>query len=114
MKNGYTYLISNYERTVLYIGVTNDIERRMMEHKSGSGSIFSSQYKCKYLMFFEEFQTISDAIEREKQLKNWRKEWKWNLIKENNPELVDLSHDWFTNEQIENCKIQLDPETSSG
>jgi putative endonuclease len=114
MKSGYTYIISNYARTVLYIGVTNDIERRTMEHKTGNGSLFTKQYNCKYLLHFEEYQTIVDAIEREKQLKNWKKEWKWNLIKENNAELIDLANDWFTEDEISNFTMELDPETSSG
>jgi putative endonuclease len=94
MNNGYVYILSNYTRTTLYIGVTNNIERRLYEHKSGKGSKFTHQYNCKYLMCLESFDDISDAINREKQLKNWHKEWKWNLIRVNNPELKDLSTEW--------------------
>lgn len=99
-KGGFTYIISNYERTTLYIGVTNDIERRIFEHKIGKGSKFSSRYQLKYLLYYEEHTTITDAIEREKQLKNWHKDWKWNLIKEENLKLIDLANDWYDDEMI--------------
>ena len=107
MKIRYVYILSNKMRTTLYIGVTNDIERRMFEHKTGHGSDFSKKYNITDLLYFEEYPSIVDAISREKQLKNWRKEWKWNLIKSNNKHLNDLSKDWFTREDYENiseCK----------
>jgi putative endonuclease len=95
MKFGYVYIMSNYSRTVLYIGVTNNLEKRVYEHKSGIGSEFTSRYKCHYLLWFERMQGIEQAIKREKQLKNWRREWKFNLIKETNPELLDLAEEWY-------------------
>ena len=70
VKGGIIYMISNYKRTTIYIGVTNDIERKVLEHKIGKGSKFSALYHLKYLMYFEEHTTINDAIEKEKQLKN--------------------------------------------
>lgn len=82
--------MSNLNRTTFYIGVTNNIERRVIEHKSGTGSKFSSKYKLFELVYFEEFQNIKDAINRETQLKNWHREWKINLIKTINPEMKDL------------------------
>ena len=104
MKKGYTYILSNYKRTVLYVGMTNDIESRVLQHKAGQGSRFTSKYKVIYLMHFESFPSINSAIEREKQLKNWHKEWKWNLIKENNPLLTDLAKDWFDEKDIKAVK----------
>ena len=100
MGEGFVYILSNKNRTTTYIGVTNDIERRVVEHKSGFGSKFASRYNLIDLMYFEHFDKIVDAIDREKQLKNWHREWKWNLIKEENPELVDLAAGWFTEEEI--------------
>ena len=94
MKRAYVYIMSNFNRTVLYIGVTNDIKRRVNEHKSSLGSTFTKKYNCIYLLWFERMQGIEQAIKREKQLKNWRREWKFNLIKEANPDLKDLSYDW--------------------
>lgn len=73
----------------------------------GEGSSFSRKYKLKDLIYFEECSEVISAIEREKQLKNWHKDWKWNLIKASNPELIDLSRDWYDDSF-------LDPETSPG
>ena len=100
MKIGYIYFMSNKNRTSLYIGVTNNIQRRVLEHKSGQGSVFTSRYNLTDLLYYERITGMQNAINREKQLKNWHKEWKWNLIKEENPELIDLAKDWFTVEAI--------------
>ena len=105
-KGGFTYMLSNYKRTTLYIGVTNDIERRTLEHKIGVGAKFSSKYQLKYLLYFEEHTTIQDAIERDKRLKNWHKEWKWNLIKEDNPELLDLAKGWYDEEMLKENAVK--------
>ena len=79
MKEGFVYILSNMNRTTLYIGVTNNLERRMLEHKAGVGSIFASKYNLTDLLYFEQIQGMKNAITREKQLKNWHKEWTWNL-----------------------------------
>jgi putative endonuclease len=89
-KNGYVYILSNFKRNMLYIGVTSDLIERVREHKTGNGSAFTRKYGLKYLMYFEEHPNIEAAIQREKQLKNWRREWKLNLIKQQNPSLKDL------------------------
>jgi putative endonuclease len=90
MKMGFVYILSNYSRTTLYIGVTNDLQERVAEHRNGTGSEFTSKYKLHYLLYFEEYQSIQLAIAREKQLKRWHREWKFNLIRTVNPELKDL------------------------
>ncbi|MCB0741835.1 MAG: GIY-YIG nuclease family protein [Chitinophagaceae bacterium] len=89
------YILSNFKRTVLYIGVTNNIERRIWEHKNDEGSQFTKKYKCHFLIYFEDFSSINNAIAREKQLKNWKREWKLALIKKENPQLEDLAKDWY-------------------
>lgn len=99
--NYLVYIITNKPKGVLYIGVTGGIDDRMERHTSGLGSSFSAKYKLKMLVYFEEFQYIHDAIKREKQLKNWHRDWKINLIEKENPK-------W------ENLWKPLDPETSSG
>jgi len=93
MNRSYIYILTNISRTVLYIGVTSDLIGRVTNHKISKGSIFTKRYNLKYLIYFEEFSDVNQAIQREKQLKNWRKEWKWNLISELNPELKDLYED---------------------
>jgi putative endonuclease len=100
MKQGFVYMMSNKNRNVIYIGVTNDIEIRTLQHKRGTGSVFTSKYNCKFLIYYEHYWDIMHAIEREKQLKNWHKEWKLNLAKTTNPELIDLSSEWFDETEI--------------
>lgn len=91
----YTYILSNYARTTFYIGVTNNLQIRLAQHRNGEGGMFTAKYKCHYLMYYEEYSNINDAIAREKNLKNWHREWKINLIRKENPELKDLSETWF-------------------
>ena len=91
-KGGYIYIMSNKIRTVLYIGVCANLAERVFQHKNGTGSVFASKYKCVDLIYFEFFEGIEEAIQREKQLKKWSRAWKENLIKSNNPKLIDLSN----------------------
>ena len=91
VRGGSTYMMSNQKRTVLYIGVTSDLISRMIQHENGTYGGFTKKYKCKDLVYHEGFTSIEEAIAREKQLKNWHKGWKWNLVKEFNPDLMDLS-----------------------
>ena len=85
--------MSNSHNTVLYIGVTNDIERRVSEHKSGLISGFTKRYNCNKLVYFETFNDINQAIDREKQLKGWKRDRKDALIDAVNKERRDLSGD---------------------
>ena len=103
-KKYYIYILTNIKNITLYIGITNNLERRIYEHKNELVDGFSKKYKLKKLVYYEEFKYIKDALAREKQLKNWHREWKINLIKQMNPELKDLAKDWYN----------IDPETSSG
>ncbi|TAL67747.1 MAG: GIY-YIG nuclease family protein [Bacteroidetes bacterium] len=73
-----------------YIGVTNDLSRRVYEHRNGLVEGFTSKYKVNNLVYYETFEDIRYAIQREKQLKNWHREWKKNLIEKENPEWKDL------------------------
>lgn len=92
---GATYIITNKHRTVLYIGVTNNIRRRMYEHKKALNEGFAKKYNCNELLYAEYFWDIADAIQRETVLKKWKRDWKSELIKKENPDLDDLSKDWF-------------------
>ena len=98
VKTGFVYIISNKNRTTFYVGVTNNIVRRIGEHKKGK-SDFSKRYNLFELMYYEKITGIGNAIRREKLLKNWHRDWKINLIKEMNPELKDLSEDWDFEEE---------------
>ena len=90
----WVYGMTNTYNNVLYIGVTNDLYRRVMEHKSGEISGFTKEYNCNKLVFYEEYNNIEEAIAREKQLKNWKREWKNVLIEKMNPAWEDLSINW--------------------
>ena len=85
------YIMTNYLNSTFYIGVTNDLVRRIYEHKMQLNKGFSSKYNLKKLVYFELSDTIEAAIVREKQLKRWHRSWKLNLIKEKNPSFEDLS-----------------------
>ena len=100
MKSGYTYILSNYNRSVFYIGSTNNLESRLLEHRYLNGSEFTTKYRCFYLVHYEHYPEIQQAVDREKQLKNWKRQWKINLIKENNPTLKNLADDWYLPEDI--------------
>ncbi len=89
-KNGYVYILANFDRNVLYIGMTDDLLERVWDHRIGEGCEFTRKYNVKYLMHIEKYPNINEAIQREKHLKNWRREWKMNLIKKENPSLKDL------------------------
>ena len=93
MKKGYLYILSNYKRTTFYIGVTSSLGERLQQHSEGTGSKIVEKYNLKYLVYFEEFDLVADAIRREKQLKQWHRDWKIKLIKSVNPEMRDLSED---------------------
>ncbi len=79
----------------LYIGMTNNMERRMYEHKNGLIEGFSKRYRLSKLVYFEFYQFVNDAIKREKQLKNWKRDWKISLIEKENKSWNDLAFDWF-------------------
>jgi len=90
MKNFYVYIVSNAAR-ILYIGVTNDLKRRMYEHKNKLISGFTKKYSLTKLVYYEITSDIRDAIYREKQLKGWLRITKIKLIEENNPGWDDLA-----------------------
>ena len=86
----YVYLLATDRNGTLYIGVTNDIVRRVFEHKSKAVPGFTKRYGVDKLVWFEIFDDPTSAITREKELKKWRREWKIQLIEEQNPQWVDL------------------------
>ncbi len=89
-KRYYTYILLNKNDTTLYIGVTNDLERRVAEHRSGTIPGFTQKYNCHKLVYFEEYSDIDQAIAREKQLKKWSRPKKEALIATKNKEREDL------------------------
>jgi putative endonuclease len=89
----FVYIISSGSGT-LYIGMCNNIERRMKEHKSGEFEGFASKYHCNRLVYWESFDEVLKAIDREKQLKGWRREKKIALVESQNPRWHDLAEKW--------------------
>ena len=95
MKKSYVYLLSNKNNTVIYIGVTSDLLKRIYQHKVNLFKGFSAKYNCNRLVYFEEFSDINQAIIREKQLKAGNRKRKEELINAQNPNWDDLSEDWL-------------------
>ncbi|MDO5304530.1 MAG: GIY-YIG nuclease family protein [bacterium] len=85
------YILSNYTNSTLYIGVTSNLAKRIWEHKNHVVSGFTDKYNVNKLVYYEITESIETAIKREKQLKNWHRDWKINLIKQKNPNFDDLS-----------------------
>lgn len=91
MKNYYVYILASKARGTLYVGVTNSLERRSFEHNSKTNEKrFTARYNVHRLVYFEQCESAKVAIEREKQLKNWHRQWKINLIETTNPRWDDL------------------------
>ena len=86
----FVYLLASKPQGTLYVGVTNDLLRRAVEHRDGQVPGFTSKYDVKRLVWFEQHGRIEDAIAREKRLKRWRRDWKIALIEEGNPHWHDL------------------------
>ncbi len=91
MKGRYfVYILASKRNGTLYIGVTNDLARRTYEHKQGNGSVFTKRYGVCRLVYADEFSDITQAIQRETNLKRWPRAWKIQLIEKLNPEWADL------------------------
>ena len=83
-------MLASKRNGTLYIGVTNDLIRRVYEHKRGLVEGFTKKYNVNRLVFYEETNEVESAITREKQMKRWKRQWKIDLIQKNNPEWKDL------------------------
>ncbi len=98
MKRYYVYILTSKTGT-LYIGVTNDLQRRIYEHKHGLVEGFTKRYKVTRLVYYEETPEVNEAITREKEIKKWRRSKKLDLIKSMNSEWKDLSDGWFDEDE---------------
>ena len=90
-KNYAVYILTNYNETTFYIGVTGNLQKRIWEHKNKVVDGFTKKYNVNKLVYYELTEDVEAALNREKQLKQWHRQWKINLIKEMNPEFNDLS-----------------------
>ncbi|MCF8462238.1 MAG: GIY-YIG nuclease family protein [Flavobacteriales bacterium] len=95
--NYFVYIITNKMKTVLYTGMTNNLERRLSEHEQPDTNRFTGKYKCHHLLYWERFQYAEEAIAREKQIKGWTRKKKDDLISAFNPERK------YLNEDVKDC-----------
>ena len=104
MEFWYVYIMTNKLNGVIYIGVTDNIEERVKEHKLKLyPKSFTAKYNCDKLIYFEEFDNADEAIKREKRLKKWKRDWKIKLIEDMNQSWMDLSMNWT----IDNRKFRI-------
>ncbi|MBN2347349.1 MAG: GIY-YIG nuclease family protein [Bacteroidales bacterium] len=94
MKTYYVYILSNKRNGILYIGFTNNLERRVREHKEKCGNGFAARYDVDKLVYYEEFSNSYEAFRRESRMKEWKRAWKIKLIEEMNPDWQNLAEDW--------------------
>ncbi len=90
MKDYFVYILASKKNGTLYIGVTNNLLRRVWEHKNGLVEGFTKKYNVKQLIYFEQTNSVEEAILREKQIKKWNRQWKFRLIEKMNPTWIDL------------------------
>jgi putative endonuclease len=90
MKDGWLYIVASKRNGTLYLGVTSDLPTRIWQHRTGAGDGFSKKYGCTRLVWFEHFDNLHDAREREWQMKKWKRAWKIELIEKSNPQWRDL------------------------
>lgn len=84
------YIMTNQKHGTLYVGMTNDLPRRVLEHQQGMVDGFTRKYRLQRLVYAEQYQWVQEAIAREKQLKHWKRAWKLKLVDDMNPEWRDL------------------------
>ena len=89
-QGGYVYILASKRNGTLYTGVTNDLARRIWEHKEGVASKFTNKYNVEILVWFEFHEFIENAIQRETSIKRWKRKWKLDLIEERNPDWKEL------------------------
>ena len=89
----FVYILASVPRGTLYIGVTNDLVRRVYEHREGVAPGFTRRYKVKMLVHFEQYNDPTTASQREKNLKHWSRDWKLKLVEASNPQWRDLYRD---------------------
>ena len=90
-----TYIMASARNGTLYTGMTANLTARVWRHRTGAFDGFSKTYGCTRLVWFQCFDWVTEAIRREKQIKEWKRDWKLRLIEESNPDWLDLAADWF-------------------
>ena len=104
----WVYILTNKHCTTLYIGITNNIARRLGQHRCGEVDCFTKRYHLNRLVWIEHFRDVRDAITYEKKLKGWRRSRKIALIEQTNPRWLDLSDDWEQQPKLYDCPWQIE------
>ena len=104
-KAAYVYILTNRKRGTLYIGVTSNLEKRICQHKQQQIKGFSSTYNTTLLVWYEQGEDITAAIDLEKKIKNRNRQWKIELIEKMNPEWLDFARDWRDSAQNDGCGL---------
>ena len=104
----FVYILASKRNGTLYIGVTNDLTRRVLEHKDNYIKGFTSIYKVHKLVYYESYKYINDAIKREHELKAWRRDWKIKLVEKENKYWKDLFYDLTTPEEIKGIRENME------
>jgi len=102
----HAYILTNYLKTVYYVGFTNNLLRRMIEYKNGLGCKFTTRYQLKYLIYFEQTDNVYSALEREKEIKKWSRKKKMELVRNLNSNSDDLSIKLFKDSGVGEREIQ--------
>ncbi len=110
-KGGWVYIMADRYRGAMYVGVTSDVIGRAYRHRQGKGSRHVSKYGILRLVYAERHEEIEPAIDREKLVKKWKREWKFALIEADNPDWRDLWDEWFPPDSVQE---QRDPVSSTG
>lgn len=96
MQNEYwVYMLANKSNSVLYTGFTNNLKRRVEEHKTKQVEGFTNKYNCNKLVWYQLFTTAAEAKKQEKRVKKWLRQWKNELVEKENPSWIDLAADWY-------------------
>jgi putative endonuclease len=93
MPQGHVYILASKRNGTLYVGVTNNLAARIFAHREGRGSAFTKRYNVKMLVWYESYELVTDAIQRETSIKRWPRQFKLNLIEKDNPDWNDLYDD---------------------
>ena len=96
MKTYYIYILASKRNGTIYIGLTNNLEQRILEHKNKILKGFTAKYNVNLLVYFEEYEAYQEAYSRERQFKKWKRIWKLKRIEKGNPQWNDLSEEWFS------------------
>ena len=110
----WVYILTNKYDNVFYVGVTSNLNQRVVEHKMMLHDGFTKKYMVDKLVYFEHFTDIEFAIKREKRLKKWNKEWKRRIIKKENPLFRDLLYDFMSEDEIKDMRIFIEEREKQG